>query len=390
VGIVVVALAIALPLIFLRGDTHAIETTSSSTTVVTAPPTTEATTESTEPTTEITEASTTTGTTPTAVIPGDSPGTWAETSISGLTQKVTEVAVSDDAFLFHTSADTGPGSMYAYVFRTGKTVQLPTSGDTIGQPDIYGTLAVWWEASGADPITAAHIYAYRLPDGPKVEVASGTGVSYPHVTNHLITWADGSPWATEPDSWTQYIIKAASVDEHGQPTGAATTLVDAGSAIAAIGGDTPWVYSLSDGFLAWEQQTESGAIPAGTYVMDLGEMQPWHVDANAWRPSLNKGTVIFTRNGVEMARFGSDKADTIDSSGDFATAAATYAAFFRPKASGDGTAWAVVARGYTGAYEQVLLDDAGQPPWLLSPIAASAHHIAFAFDGTLHLFTWQQ
>jgi hypothetical protein len=124
--------------------------------------------------------------------------------------------------------------------------------------------------------------------------------------------------------------------------------------------------------------------------MDLGEMQPWHVDANAWRPSLNKGTVIFTRNGVEMARFGSDKADTIDSSGDFATAAATYAAFFRPKASGDGTAWAVVARGYTGAYEQVLLDDAGQPPWLLSPIAASAHHIAFAFDGTLHLFTWQQ
>jgi hypothetical protein len=93
---------------------------------------------------------------------------------------------------------------------------------------------------------------------------------------------------------------------------------------------------------------------------------------------------------VETAQFGSTKATTLDASADFATAAPTYAAFFRPKVSGSGTVWAVVARGYKGAYEQVLLDDTGSPPWLLSPVAASAHRIAFAFGGKLHLFSWQE
>jgi hypothetical protein len=49
-----------------------------------------------------------------------------------------------------------------------------------------------------------------------------------------------------------------------------------------------------------------------------------------------------------------------------------------------------VARGYTGKYEQVLLDDTGDPPWFLAPIAASGHRVAFALNGALHLFTWQE
>jgi len=85
--------------------------------------------------------------------------------------------------------------------------------------------------------------------------------------------------------------------------------------------------------------------------------------------SLNKGHCYLTRNGVEMARFGSDKADTIGLERGLRHRRSTTLRF-PPKASGGGTAWRLVARGYTGAYEQVLLDDAGQPPWLLSPIAA--------------------
>ena len=97
---------------------------------------------------------------------------------------------------------------------------------------------------------------------------------------------------------------------------------------------------------------------------------------------------MFTLDGLSYADF-AGIAKTLDPAGDYAAAAPTYAAYFRPTPAGDGTSWAVVAKGYTGTYEQVLLDDTGAPPWFLPPIAVSDHHVAFAFDGTLHLFTWQ-
>ncbi len=246
--------------------------------------------------------------------------------------------------------------------------------------DIDGSLAVWWEANGADVISDAHIYAMRLPDGPKVEVASGTSVAYPQVTKGMITWVEGKPWATEPDAWWDYTIKAASIDADGQPTGSAITLVDYGSAIAATLGDSTWSYSLSDGYLAWEQQSDAGVIGIGSYVMDLGPMEPWNVDSDAWRPSLYKERVVLTLNGVSYADF-LESVKTLDGAGDFATAAPTYAAYYRPTPSGDGTSWAVVAKGYTGKHEQVLLDDTGNPPWFLAPIATSGHHVAFTLDG---------
>ena len=99
--------------------------------------------------------------------------------------------------------------------------------------------------------------------------------------------------------------------------------------------------------------------------------------------------VVFTRNGIEVSEFASGTMRQIDPAGDFATAAPTYVAYFRPTPAGDGTIWAIVARGLTGSYEQVLLKDAGSPPWFLGPIATSAHRIAFAIDGVLHLFQWQ-
>jgi hypothetical protein len=385
VGVVVIALAVALPLVFLRGgDGETDDTIVVTTTVVSESSTTEPTTATTEPTTETTEAATTTTAKPAASVPGDSAGKWAETSISGLEQKVVQVAVSDDALLMQ----TGGTDLFAYMFSSGQTVLIPTSATTVGSIDIDGTLAVWWEANGADVITDAHVYAMRLPDGPKVEVASGVSVAYPQVVKGMVTWVEGKPWAAEPDAWWDYTIKGAAVDGNGQPTGAASTLVDYGSAVAATLGDSTWSYGLSEGFLAWEQQSDAGAIGAGSYVMDLAGMEPWRIDSNAWRPSLDKSRVVFTLDGIGYADF-SGSLKTLDSAGDFATAAPTYAAYYRPKPSGDGTAWAIVAKGYTGKYEQVLLDDTGDPPWFLAPIAASGHHVAFALNGALRLFTWQ-
>jgi zinc-ribbon domain len=388
VGIVVIALAIALPLIFLRGGDGTTQTTlAPDTTIVTAPPTTEATTETTEPTTETTEAATTTSSKPTAGIPGDSAGTWSATNISGIDQQVNEVAVSEDAMVFQTTTELGVSSIFAYLFASGKTVQLPTSSPNAGSVDIDGKLAVWQESEGGDVVTAAHIYAYLLPDGPKVEVTSGAQVTYPQVAGGMITWGESKPWATQPDEYQEWTIKGAAVDEHGQPTGAAGTLVE--SAIAATTGDSTWTYSLSNGFLAWEQQTSAGSVDAGSYAIDLGEMQPWLIDSEAWRPSMDKNRVVFTRNGIEYSDFAGAAAQQMDSAGDFATAGPTYAAYFRPSPSGDGTAWAVIARGYKGAYEQVLLDDTGDPPWFLPPIATSATHVAFTINGNLYLFTWR-
>jgi hypothetical protein len=391
VGIVVIALAIALPLIFLRGGDDTTPTTyDPTTTTVTAPPTTEATTETTEPTTETTEAATTTTSSkPAAGIPGDSAGAWAETSISGIDQQVNEVAVSEDALVFQTTNEVGgtADGIYAYLFASGQTIQLPTTDTFANFVDIDGPLAVWYEADGDDNITAAHIYAYLLPNGPRVEVASGAQVSYPQVAGGMITWGESKPWATQPDEYQEWTIKGVAVDEHGQPAGAAGTLVE--SAIAATLGDSTWSYNLSNGFITWEQQTSAGGTDAGSYAMDLGEMQPWLIDSEAWRPSLYKNRVVFTRNGIEYSDFAGATAQQMDKTGDFATAGPTYAAYFRPSASGDGTAWAVVARGYKGVHEQVLLDDTGSPPWFLTPIATSATHIAFAIDGNLHLFTWQ-
>jgi hypothetical protein len=401
---VVIALAVALPLILLRGgDTKTVETigvapTTLSTTTTTGMPTTTSapqSTDTTAPATDTTQAPTTTTAAPTTTTaksapPGDSPGRWIETKIAGVEHSVYEVALSDTALLYLESPEMGDSSISAYLFGVRKTVKLPSSnGTTLAGLDIDGSLAVWWEAEGADKITAAHIYACRLPDGPRVEIASGVNVGYPQVANGVVTWIEGRPWATEPDDWYEYIIKGVEVDAEGRPSSATVTLIDAGYAIGSSTGDAGWTYSLSDGFLAWEQQTASGAVPIGSYVLNLVTSEPKLIDSDAWRPSLYQDKVLFTRNGAEYLTFPGTDLNTLDAAGDFATAAPTYAAYFRHSQPADSTVWSVVARGYTGGLEQTLMADTGDAPWFLARIAVSAHHIAFATNGTLHVFGWK-
>jgi hypothetical protein len=382
-GVVVIALAIALPLILLRGgDADTAQTTlAPGTTVVAAPPTTE----TTEAAVTTTDAATTSSTKPAANIPGDSAGRWAETGIPGLDQEVSLLAVSDDALAFQTFGDGEP--MVAYMFGSGKTIQLPTE-NLARLWDIDGSLVVWWEGiNDDDVISDAHIYAYLLPDGPKVEVAAIADFTSVQVAGGMVAWIEDKPGAPQPAEYYEWTIKGVAVDRHGRPTGTARTLVE--SATGSSTNDSPWTYSLSAGSLAWEQQISENGIAAGSYVMDLGRMQPRLVGSEAWRPSLDGNHVVFTGHGVEYSDFATATPQQMDLAGDFATAGPTYAAYFRSTRPGDENAWAVVARGYEGAHEEVLLDDFGAPPWSLGPIATSATHVAFEKDGVLHLFTWQ-
>ena len=89
-----------------------------------------------------------------------------------------------------------------------------------------------------------------------------------------------------------------------------------------------------------------------------------------------------------ISDLGSGEITNLDPQGDFASAAPTFAAYFRPRQEGDLTVYEIVARGYTGTYEQTL-GTQEDPPWLSPLISASANHVAFIVAGTVHVFEWQ-
>ena len=51
----------------------------------------------------------------------------------------------------------------------------------------------------------------------------------------------------------------------------------------------------------------------------------------------------------------------IDPMGDFATAGPTYVAYYRTDQTGEVWTWDIVAKGYSGGYEQVLAEDVPGP-----------------------------
>jgi hypothetical protein len=160
--------------------------------------------------------------------------------------------------------------------------------------------------------------------------------------------------------------------------------------VASILGDSSWTYSLGETFLAWEQAAAVGALDTGTYVLDLSNMPagPQSIGTEAWRPSIGGDTLVYWENGLKALDLKTGEKREIDPKGDFPAAAPTFAAYFRPIESGDGTTYEIVARGLTGGYEQVLAQQA-DAPWLSPAIAASGKRVAFVADGTLHVFDWK-
>ena len=329
---------------------------------------------------------TTTMAPPSAGAPGDSAGSWVEVRVPDAPAEAHAVALSDEALLIAAPSESG-ATLSAYLFDSDELIELPVAGTDVFQPDIDGLLAVWWEGTfdeGTSSYTEQHIYAYLLPGGPKTEVAKDRqGVSYPQVAGSWITWTEGRPSADLPDEYWQMPILGVKVDTRGAPQGAPVELMP--SAIAAIAGDAFFDYSLSSTHLAWEQGRAAEDLALGTHVMDLDTLQPSSVGTEAWRPSIGDGTLVYYDNGLKARDLETGQVREIDAQGDYASAAPSFAAYFRPS---DGGGYEIVARGLTGGYEQVL-GSATEPPWLSSDIAASADYVAFIAGGAVRLFTWQ-
>ncbi len=391
IAAVVIALAVAIPLIVVyggeSGDSTTTESVPATTTTVSATTTTAPPSSTTSgPTTSETTPSTTATTTPAP--PGDSAGSWVEESIPGVPAGTFDIAVSDEAFAYVTYEGSEP-KLSAYLFAEDRTLTIPVDSMVAGGPDLEGHLLVWREADydADNEITEAHIFAYRLPDGPKVEVVSDTKLGYPQVAGSVVAWTLIDTWTDSPDEFALISIWGAAIDQAGQPAGAAGQLVPA--ALASIQGDSSWSYSLSPTHLSWETHESIDVYDPGTYVLDFDSMQPRIVSPLAFNDSIGGDTLVFREGGgtkIQMADLATGEITDLDTKGDYPSAGPTYAAYFRAKSGGD---WQVVARGFTGAYEQVLVDSTGDPPWFLPAIATSAHRIVFVVGDTVRAFVWR-
>ena len=321
--------------------------------------------------------------------PGDSPGEWVELNIPGLPGNAYAVSVSEEALLI--DAEVGDGfKLYAYMFDSESLIELPIdAGDFFG-PDIDGLMAVWWEGDYNEDTGESfneHIYAYPLPNGPKVEIVGGDRAPYyAQVAGSWVTWVEGEPWEENPEeNWLERIY-GVEIDFTGEPQGEPTELVHA--ATSWVLGDSVWTYSLSSTHLVWETATAIDAYDPGTYKMDLDSFQPLIVGNEAWRASVAGDSVVYYQDGLKVAGLATDQVRELDPLGDFPSAAPTFAAYFRSASSPDGSGYEIVARGYSGSYEQAL-GQPRDPPWLSAAIAVSETHVAFIGDDGVHLFEWQ-
>ncbi len=311
--------------------------------------------------------------------------------VPGAPDGVTSVALSDDVLLMRTDTDSGYG-LYAYHFLLDEMVELPIDSPLAGNIDVDGTEAVWWEGTydeASDSYSDQHIYSYTVPDGPKVEIAGeGRNVGFPQIAGMWITWVEDSPWGPDPENYWLVPIYAEFVSFGAGTENEPMELVP--SAVAAVAGDASWTYSLSETFIAWEQAAAVGGLDTGTYVLDLMDLtaEPRLIGSEAWRPSLYLDRLVYWENGLQFLDLKTGEEREIDPEGDFPTAAYSFAAYYRPVETADGTAYEIVARGLTGGYEQVLAQQV-DVPWLSPSIAAAGRHVAFVADSTLHVFEWE-
>ncbi len=130
-----------------------------------------------------------------------------------------EAAVSDQALLVDAKSDDG-FDLWAYLFDTAMLIKMPIGPYDFFGANIDGSLAVWCEGDFDENLgeyNNQRIYAFRLPDGPKVEVAAREAMSYPKVKDGWITWVEGAPWEENPDEYWRLRIYGVQVDPNGNP-----------------------------------------------------------------------------------------------------------------------------------------------------------------------------
>lgn len=324
------------------------------------------------------------------MIPGDSPGQWMEIDNSAFPTGAYAIALSDETMLIDAEISHGY-ALHAYMFASGELIELPIEATDFYDEDLEGDLAVWWEGDyreDTDEYLNEHVFAYRLPDGPKVSVTEdGRSPYYPQTAGRWLTWAEAAPWDEDPEDYWLLKIYGVQLDPEGRPEGDPGELVWAATSYAY--GDVPWVYSLSGTHLAWENATAVEGLEAGVYVMDFGRFDPMLLATEASRPSLSNDIVVYYDHdeGLVAKNLFTGRVLEIDRLGDFATAAPSFAVYYRPVES-DETFYRIMARGYSGRHEQVL-GEQSDPPWMSSAVAASTDRVACVIDGIVHLFEWQ-
>jgi hypothetical protein len=300
------------------------------------------------------------------------------------------VVVSDKALLVETNSGSGYG-LFAYLLGSDNYISLPVEGTIPPRADLDGLLAVWREGT-EDQVTYewvnTSICAYPLPDGAKVEVQRGAqAVDYPQVAGRWISWTEQSLSEFNSEEYQDQRIYVVEIDAKGKPVSAPNELISSAPSDAL--GDSTWVYSLSSDYLAWENAVGHRLIDAGTYVVDVaGQSEPLKVGNEAWQPSIGGSTVVYWDGSLMASDLATQNTWQIDPLGDFPAAAPTYAAYYRTVETTDQLSWDIVARGYSGSYEQVLATTS-LDPYLSAPIAASAAHVAFLLDGEVRLFEWR-
>lgn len=388
---IVIAAAVVIPLLLMGDDGSTNGTTGIPTTT---PITAEITTTLPDSSITTTSVAATTTTTPSGP-PADSAGTWVAMGIPELPAGalVVSAAVSEEAVLMHALLEHR-NALYAYLFDSETLVELPVAASECWGEDLDGLLAVWWEGEydqdTYEPYDE-HVYAYLLPDGPKTEVMGGDRHPfYPQVAGSRITWTESEPWEMNPEEYWAQRIYMVEVDPTGFPVDEPTELVS--SAPAFVLGDSIWLYSFSGTHLAWENHEAHHSFDAGTYIMRIdgadGEFLPQKLGGQAWRPSIAGDTVVYWDDALMAMDLDTMQVRTLDPEGDFATAAPTYAAYYRSVESADSWSYQILTRGYGSGRESVLAET-DLDPYFSPAIATSATHVAAVIDDTLQLFEWQ-
>lgn len=315
-------------------------------------------------------------------------GHWVEMAAPVFEGKAQEVAVSDEALVVVTAKGLYASPIDGSV--AGAPVKLPVSGGKAGSPALEGTLVAWWQGTRDETskiFVDQAIYVMRLPDGSPLRVVGpDRSPYYPQLSDGYLTWVQPEPenGDANADVWIQPIYGVA-VDGEGSPQGEPELLTSTPRAYV-LGGQA-WTYSFDGSLLAWEQQWEAEGLGTGVHLMDRTTGETTQLSSQGGRPSVAGRIVTYFGEALEGIDLTDDREWTIDTRGDWATAAEDYVVYLRGVRR--QRFWEIVARRFDDDSEQVLARQAALP-WAAPPLAASKNHIAYvADDGTVKLFEWR-
>lgn len=311
--------------------------------------------------------------------PGDdyAGGAWVEMDLNDAPRDAFYVVVSDDAVAFERE-----DSIVVLEFASGRTYDMPTELENVGMVDIDGPQVVWWEGTYDEDLeewAEEGIFAYRLPTGPRVQLAGKEGSpGFPLVSGGFVTWTQARPSTFSPEEVWEFPILGVDIAADGSQTGSAELLVPAPTAFVL--GDSVWSYDLSPTHLAWEHHWDTTDGDAGTYVRDLRTGAEIYLGSDSWRPALAGASVAYWgRDGLFLRDLASGDERLLDPDGDWPALTQTYVAYLRSTQDADSFGWEIVTRGLKDGSEEVLGVQT-TPPWFGSTVSVSPHHLAYV-DG---------